>query len=62
MMQNFRDYQGKVRMVDNKFLDIMGVGDVVLKTTPGMDWTLKNVKFSLDLKRMLISVRQLDNC
>ncbi|KAI3767934.1 hypothetical protein L2E82_18363 [Cichorium intybus] len=61
VMQNFRQYKGKVRLADNKSLDITGVGDVVLKTTLGTDWTLKNVKFIPDLKRMLISVGQLDD-
>ena len=61
MMQNFRQYQGKVRLVDNKSLDFTSVGDVVLKTTFGTKWTLKIVKLIPDLKRMLISVGQLDN-
>ena len=61
VMQNFRQYSGKVRLADNKCLDITGVGDVVLKTTLGTNWTLKNVKFIPDLKTMLISVGQLDD-
>nr|GEY72980.1 retrovirus-related Pol polyprotein from transposon TNT 1-94 [Tanacetum cinerariifolium] len=61
VMQNFRHYKGKVRLADNKSLDITGVGDVILKTTLGTNWTLKNVKFIPDLKRMLISVGQLDD-
>ena len=61
VMQNFRQYKGKVRLADDKSLDITGVGDVVLKTTLGTNWTLKNVKFIPDLKRMLISVGQLDD-
>ena len=61
VMYNFRQYQGKVRLVDNKSLDIIGVGDVVLKTNLGTKWTLKNVKFITELKRMFISVGQVDD-
>ena len=38
----------------------MCAGDVVLKMILGTYWTLKNVKFILALKRMLISVGYLD--
>lgn len=48
-------------MVDDECLDIMGVRDVVLKTTLGTNWTFKNVKFIPYLKRILISVGQLEN-
>lgn len=61
VMQNFRHYQGKVRVENKKCLDIMGVGDVVLKRTLGMDCIPKNVKFIPNLKRMLISFGKLDN-
>nr|GEX62985.1 retrovirus-related Pol polyprotein from transposon TNT 1-94 [Tanacetum cinerariifolium] len=43
-----------------KTLDIAGVGDVVLKTSFGTSWTLKDVRYILGLKRRLISVGQLD--
>ncbi|GKB45873.1 hypothetical protein Tco_0896626 [Tanacetum coccineum] len=34
---------GKVRLADDKTLDIAGIGDVVLKTSSGTSWTLKDV-------------------
>ncbi|KAL4573166.1 hypothetical protein LXL04_019963 [Taraxacum kok-saghyz] len=61
VMQNFRHYTGKVKLADNNTLDITGVGDVSVKTTLGTNWILKDVKFIPDLKRMLISVGQLDD-
>ena len=36
IIKNFKQYQGKVRLVDNKSLHIIGVGDMVLKTNLGM--------------------------
>ncbi|XP_023763707.1 retrovirus-related Pol polyprotein from transposon TNT 1-94 [Lactuca sativa] len=47
-------------LVESWIMD-SGLGDVVLKTTLGMKWDLKNFKFILDLKRMLISVELLDD-
>ena len=61
VMQNFKNNQRKVRMADNKCLHIMGVGDRVLKINLGTQQTLKNVFLIPYLKRMLISVGQLDN-
>lgn len=60
-MQNFKHYNRNVKLVDKKFLDITFVGDVLFNTNLGMKFTLKNVKFFLYLKRILILVRQLDN-
>ena len=50
-----------MKLPDNKTLDIIVVGDVSVKTTLGSNWILKDVKFIPDLKRMLISVGQLDD-
>ena len=61
VMQNFRHCTGKVKLADNKTLDITRVGNVSVKTTLGTNWILKDVKFIPDLKRMLISVGQLDD-
>jgi len=44
---------GKVRLVDNKTLDI------VLKTPVGF-WTLKDVRVVPSLRKSLISVKQLE--
>ncbi|GJV63142.1 retrovirus-related pol polyprotein from transposon TNT 1-94 [Tanacetum coccineum] len=61
-----RDYDdallrsGKVCLADDKTLDIVGVGDVVLKTSFGTNWTLKDVRYIPGLKKRLISVGQLD--
>ncbi|GJY00664.1 retrovirus-related pol polyprotein from transposon TNT 1-94 [Tanacetum coccineum] len=51
---------GKVRLADDKTLDIAGIGDVVLKTYFGTSWTLKDVRYIPGLKKRLISVGQLD--
>ncbi|VFQ60824.1 unnamed protein product [Cuscuta campestris] len=50
---------GKVRLEDDKALDVTGMGDIVLKTPVGF-WTLKDVKVVPGLKKSLISVSQLD--
>jgi len=50
---------GKVRLADNKTLDVTGMGDVVLKT-PIDFWTLKDVRVVSSLTNSLISVRQLN--
>ncbi|GKB19826.1 hypothetical protein Tco_0853749 [Tanacetum coccineum] len=61
MMKNFKPLLGKFRLADIKVLDIAAIGDVVLKTTFGTEWTMKNVRYILSLKRKLIYVWQLDN-
>ncbi|GKA40040.1 hypothetical protein Tco_0732633 [Tanacetum coccineum] len=43
-LEKFRLHFGKVRLVDDKTLDIAGVGDVILKTSFGTSWTLKDVR------------------
>jgi len=50
---------GKVRLADNKTLDVTGMCDIVLKTLVGF-WTLKDVRVVPSLTKSLISVRQLD--
>ncbi|VFQ77094.1 unnamed protein product [Cuscuta campestris] len=50
---------GKVRLADDRALDVTGMGDMVLKTSVSF-WTLKDVKVVPALKKSLISVRQLD--
>jgi len=50
---------GKVRLADNKTLDVTGMGDIVLKT-PVDFWTLKDVRVVPSLAKSLIYVRQLD--
>ncbi|GKC75035.1 hypothetical protein Tco_1125809, partial [Tanacetum coccineum] len=59
-LERFKLRSGKVRLVDGKTLDIAGVGDVVLKTSFGTSWTLKDVRYIPILKRRLISFGQLD--
>ncbi|GJZ51688.1 retrovirus-related pol polyprotein from transposon TNT 1-94 [Tanacetum coccineum] len=59
-LDRFRLRSGKVRLADDKILDIAGVGDVFLKTSFGTSWTLKDVRYIPGLKRRLISVGQLD--
>ncbi|VFQ91176.1 unnamed protein product [Cuscuta campestris] len=53
-----RDF-GKVRLADDRALEVTGMGDMVLKTPVGF-WTLKDVRVVPGLKKSLISVRQLD--
>ncbi|GJT23082.1 retrovirus-related pol polyprotein from transposon TNT 1-94 [Tanacetum coccineum] len=59
-LEKFRLHSSKVCLADDKTLAIAGVGDVVLKTSFGISWTLKDVRYIPGLKRRLISVRQLD--
>ena len=50
---------GKVRLADNKTLDVTGMGDIMLKRPVGF-WILKDVRVPPSLRKSLISVRQLD--
>ncbi|GJT15646.1 retrovirus-related pol polyprotein from transposon TNT 1-94 [Tanacetum coccineum] len=59
-LERFKLRSGKVRLADDKTLDIAGIGDVILKTSFGTSWTLKDVRYIPNLKRRLISVGQLD--
>nr|KYP41936.1 Retrovirus-related Pol polyprotein from transposon TNT 1-94 [Cajanus cajan] len=60
-MKNFiTENFGKVRLADDEALDIIGMGDINLRTFAGIVWTLKNVTYILGLKRMLISLGMLD--
>uniref|UniRef100_A0A151UE33 Retrovirus-related Pol polyprotein from transposon TNT 1-94 n=1 Tax=Cajanus cajan TaxID=3821 RepID=A0A151UE33_CAJCA len=51
---------GKVRLADDEALDIASMGDINLRNFTGIVWTLKDVRYILGLKRMLISVGMLD--
>ncbi|GJW42406.1 reverse transcriptase domain-containing protein [Tanacetum coccineum] len=44
-LERFKLRSDKVRLVDDKTLDIAGVRDVVLKTSFGKSWTLKDVRW-----------------
>ncbi|GJU05255.1 hypothetical protein Tco_1121685 [Tanacetum coccineum] len=59
-LDRFRLSSGKVRLADDKILDIAGVGDVFLKTSFGTSWTLKDVRYIPGLNKRLILVGQLD--
>ncbi|GKE43651.1 retrovirus-related pol polyprotein from transposon TNT 1-94 [Tanacetum coccineum] len=61
-LKRFKLRSSKVRLANDKTLDISGIGDVVLKTSFGTSLTLKDVRYipGLGLKRRLILVRQLD--
>lgn len=52
---------GKVYLADGKSLDIVGRGDIDIKTSSGTLWTLHNVRHIPALKRNLISIGQLDD-
>ncbi|GJS30193.1 retrovirus-related pol polyprotein from transposon TNT 1-94 [Tanacetum coccineum] len=49
-----------VHLANDNTLDIAGIEDVVLKSSFGTSWTLKDVRYIPSLKRRLISVGQLD--
>nr|KYP32216.1 hypothetical protein KK1_047153 [Cajanus cajan] len=60
-MKNFRTGNfGKVRLTNDEALDIVGMGDINLRTFTGTVWTLKDVIYILGLKTMLIFVGMLD--
>nr|GEX87802.1 RNA-directed DNA polymerase, eukaryota [Tanacetum cinerariifolium] len=59
-LEKFKLGSGKIRLADDKTLDIAGVGDVVLKTSFDISWTLKDVRYISDLKRRLILIGQLN--
>ncbi|GKF24253.1 hypothetical protein Tco_0076575 [Tanacetum coccineum] len=60
LLERFKLRFGKVCLAHDKTLDISGVRDVVLKTSFGTSWTLKDARYIPGLKRRLISVGQLD--
>lgn len=49
----------KVRPANNEIVDVLGMGDIDLKT-PVNSWTLKNFRVIPSLKKQLLSVGQLD--
>ncbi|GJR15594.1 hypothetical protein Tco_0798246 [Tanacetum coccineum] len=51
LLERFKLRSGKVRLADDKTLDIVGVGDVVLKISFGTSWTLKDVRYIPGLKK-----------
>jgi len=51
---------GKVYLADDEPLDIMGKGEVHIKTAQGMLWKLQNVRHVPGLKKNLISMGQID--
>lgn len=52
---------GKVLLADNKSLDIVGIGDVLLKLTNGKSWLLRDVRYVPQLKHNSISAGQLSS-
>jgi hypothetical protein len=48
-------------LADGQPIDIMGIGDVQIKTMNRSIWNLQNVRHVPGLKKKLISVRQLDD-
>ena len=52
----------KVYLADDKTLDIMGKGDVVVRTTNGGTLKLHDVRYIPGLAKNLIFVSQLDSC
>jgi len=50
---------GKVRLANDRALDITGICDIVLKMSVSF-WTLKDVRVVPSLTKSIISIRQLD--
>nr|TKR86343.1 hypothetical protein D5086_0000239010 [Populus alba] len=62
MLQNYvGGDHGVVYLADGTPLNIVGIGDVQIKTMNGSIWTLQNVRHVPELKKKLISVGQLDD-
>uniref|UniRef100_A0A803LDU0 Retrovirus-related Pol polyprotein from transposon TNT 1-94-like beta-barrel domain-containing protein n=1 Tax=Chenopodium quinoa TaxID=63459 RepID=A0A803LDU0_CHEQI len=62
IFQNFKsDKFGKVYLVNDGLLDIVGKGDVMIKTSSGSSWKLEDVRYIPKLRKNLISVGQLDS-
>ncbi|GJZ11262.1 retrovirus-related pol polyprotein from transposon TNT 1-94, partial [Tanacetum coccineum] len=59
-LERFKLCSSKVRLANDKTLDIARIGDVVLKTSFDTSWTLKDVRYIPSLKKRLILVGQLD--
>ncbi|GJQ94970.1 retrovirus-related pol polyprotein from transposon TNT 1-94 [Tanacetum coccineum] len=53
-LKRFKLRFSKVRLEDDKTLDIVGVGDVVLKTSFGTSWTLKDVRWFGEAKEYFL--------
>nr|GEV81994.1 putative ribonuclease H-like domain, GAG-pre-integrase domain protein [Tanacetum cinerariifolium] len=47
--ERFKLRFGRVRLADDKTLDIAGVWDVILKTSFGTSWTLKDVRIGMSM-------------
>uniref|UniRef100_A0A0D3A0J1 Retrovirus-related Pol polyprotein from transposon TNT 1-94-like beta-barrel domain-containing protein n=1 Tax=Brassica oleracea var. oleracea TaxID=109376 RepID=A0A0D3A0J1_BRAOL len=52
---------GKVYLADGLPLDIVGIGDIILKMLDGRVWKITKVRHVPKLMRNLISVGQLDD-
>ena len=52
---------GKVYLADGSALDVVGMGDVRILLHNGSVWLLEKVRHIPNLRRNLISVRQLDD-
>uniref|UniRef100_A0A803M738 CCHC-type domain-containing protein n=1 Tax=Chenopodium quinoa TaxID=63459 RepID=A0A803M738_CHEQI len=62
IFQNFKSGKfGKVYLADDEPLEILGKGDVMIKTSSGSSWKLEDVRYIPKLRKNLISVGQLDS-
>ena len=48
-------------LADNKTLEIEGKRDISIQTRAGYQWTLQDVRYIPGLKKILISIGQLDS-
>ena len=61
-MTNYVDNDfDKVYLDDGQSLDVMGIGDVIIKQPISYVWKLQKVKYIPQLKKNLISVGQLND-
>ena len=57
LLQNFKSESfKKVYLADDKDLEIEGKEDVCIKTSTENQWTFKDVRYILSLKKNLISI------
>ncbi|GJZ63176.1 retrovirus-related pol polyprotein from transposon TNT 1-94 [Tanacetum coccineum] len=62
-LEKFKLRTGNVRLANDKTLNIASVGDVILKTSFGTSWTLKDVRIGMNMlasKGNVLDVRKVD--
>ena len=52
---------GKIYLADRQLLDVVGLGDINIKQLNGSVWKLQKIRHIPQLKKILISLGQLDD-